>query len=132
MVNVATLLNAYKEANNATRASMAREIDIAERRLRGIMTEGKNPTDLEEFIIREWLKKEGFDYVPPKVDETTEKPAQPKASAKGKSKAEAIGIRGDARVLVQMYREAMGFKTDTDAATHIVKEYITNLLREAK
>ena len=50
---------------------------------------------------------------------------------KRKDKAEAIGIRGDARALVQAYREANGFKTDTDAATYIVKQFFMKKLMEA-
>lgn len=131
MSRLGEMLNAYREANNASRAGMAREIGISERRLRGIMTEGSEPKDTEAFLIRAWLDAEQFDYIPPEAVETVAEPPQPKAPTKKKNKAEAIGIRGDARVLVQMYREAKGFKTDTDAATYIVKSFFMNLLKEA-
>ena len=134
MTNIRELLNAYKEANNTSRAEMAREIGIPERRLRGIMAEGRKASDTEEFLILKWLKDEQFDYIPPEAVETVEtveEPPQPKAPSKKKTKAEAIGIRGDARVLVQTYREAMGFKTDTDAATYVVKSFFANLIKEA-
>lgn len=68
--------------------------------------------------------------VPFKAEPREETPKTEKAGTK-KNKAEAIGIRGDARVLVQTYREAMGFKTDTDAATYIVKSFFINLFKEA-
>lgn len=134
MVSIKEKLNAYKEANGTSRANMAREIGLPERRLRSIMTEGREPDDLEEFIILQWLDAQHFDYIPPKTEEaskTMKKSDAKKVPAKKNTKAEAIGIRGDARVLVQMYREAMGFKTDTDAATYIVKQYFANILKEA-
>ena len=134
MVSIREKLNAYKEVNGTSRASMAREIGLPERRLRSIMTEWRDPTDMEEFIILQWLDAQHFDYIPPKAEETqkTMKDNTPKkAAAKKNTKTEAIGIRGDARALVQMYREAMGFKTDTDAATYIVKQYFAKIFKEA-
>lgn len=128
MSNIVEMLNAYKEANGVTRAEMSRGCGIPERRLRGFMTEGRNPSDAEEFLILKWLESEKFDYVPPKakVEEVPKEPPKKKVP-----KAEAIGIRGDARVLVQAYREAMGFKTDTDAATALVKKGFMSVLKEA-
>lgn len=134
MASIREMLNAYKEANGVSRAEMAREIGLPERRLRSIMTEWRDPSDMEEFIILQWLDAQHFDYIPPKTEEaskTMKEVTKKKVSAKKSTKAEAIGIRGDARVLVQMYREAMGFKTDTDAATYIVKQYFANILKEA-
>ena len=132
MTKIGEMLNAYKEANNVTRAEMAREIGLPERRLRSIMTEGREATNAEEFIILKWLKAEQFDYIPPEEVEIAEEPTRPKVPNKKKPKAEAIGIRGDARVLVQTYREAMGFKTDTDAATDLVKRGFISILKEAE
>lgn len=129
MASIREKLNAYKEANGVSRANMAREIGLPERRLRSIMTEGREPNDMEEFVILQWLDAQHFDYIPPKTEEASK--TMKKVPARKSTKAEAIGIRGDARVLVQMYREAMGFKTDTDAATYIVKQYFANILKEA-
>ena len=137
MSRLGEILNAYREANNEPRAGMARGIGISERRLRGIMTEGREPNDTEAFLIRAWLDAEKFDYIPPEDVDTSdeyvvhgEEPPQPKTPIKKKPKAEAIGIRGDARILVQMYRKANGFETDTDAATYIVKSFFMDRLKE--
>ena len=135
MTKIRELLNAYKEANNATRAEMARGIGIPERKLRGIMTEGRKVSDTEEFLILKWLKDEQFDYIPPEAVETVEtveEPPQPKAPRKKKPiKSEGVSIRGDAKILVKFYKEAKGFKTDADAATELVKRGFMSILKEA-
>lgn len=135
MKNIVEMLNAYQEANKATRASMARSIGIEERGLRGIMTEGRNITPEEEAKIRAWLISEQFDYIPPvKADSKAEPVTKHKVPNKGKKANEsgAIGIRGDAKVLVQFYREAKGFKTDTDAATALVKKGFKAVIAEVE
>lgn len=135
MKNIIETLNAYKEANKVSRANMARSIGINERRLRGLMTEGRNITPEEEAKIGAWLISEQFDCVPPvKADSKTEPVTKRKAPNKGKRANEsgAVGIRGDALVLVQVYREAKGFKTDTDAATALVKKGFKAVIAEVE
>ena len=129
--DVGTLLNAYQEASGRTRAEMAREIGLPERRLRGFMKENRKPENFEEFVIREWLETQNFDYIPPKAvvskDSTSSKPKPAKKTIK---ETDAIGIKGDAKVLVRLYKEWKGYKTDTDAATELIKKGFMSLMKE--
>lgn len=131
--DVTTLLNAYQEANGCTRAEMARGIGLPERRLRGFMRENRKPSDFEEFTIRAWFDQQGFDYIPPKTVIPKDSAASKTKSAKRAIKeTDAIGIKGDAKVLVRTYKEWKGYKTDTDAATELVKKGFMSLLKEAE
>ena len=133
MSNIGELLNAYKEANSVTRAEMSRSIGLPERRLRGFMTEGRKAEPQEEYIVLKWLEAKGFDYVPPKpkAEEPPKKSPKKKVAKTEGEKSEGVSIRGDAKKLVRLYKEAMGFKTDADAATALVKKGFMSVLKEA-
>jgi hypothetical protein len=133
MSNIGEMLNAYQKKTDCTRAEIARRTGVPERRLRAIMAEGREPIQQEEVFLTSWLKSVGFSYVP--QEEATED--VPKASPKKKAaktegeKSEGVSIRGDAKKLVRLYKEAMGFKTDADAATALVKKGFMSVLKEA-
>lgn len=131
MSNVGEMLNAYKEANGVSRVSIADAIGLPQRRVRSIMSEGRTPTEMEEHVIMKWLEKEHFDYVPPEAVSTTTVKTKD-AKRKVLKETDAVGIKGDAKALVRAYKEANGFKTDTDALTHIVNSFFMNLLKEAE
>jgi len=129
MVAIREILNAYKEANEVSRAEMARSIGVPERRLRGIMAEGRTARPEDAKKITEWLKEERFDYVPPFAEEPPKK-ASKKKSKKASDTAEGVSVRGDAKVLVQMYRETAGLKYDADAASVLIKKGFKTVMKE--
>ena len=44
---------------------------------------------------------------------------------------DVIGVRGDAKLLAQIYKEAMGLETDTEAATLLIIKGFKTILKEA-
>ena len=114
----------YIDDQNLTASGFGKKVGIAPRRMQKII-KGDVTMRNDEAMKIALMVRVPFDKSIEDEPQTSPKPT-PK-----KDKAEAIGIRGDARVLVQMYREAKGFKTDTDAATYIVKSFFMNLLKEA-
>ena len=132
MSRIGETLCAYKEANGVSRAEMARSIGLKERRLRTIMNEGGYPSEDERAIIMDWLRAEHFDYIPPEKVVQTTQPKPKDGKRKTLKETDAMGIKGDAKALVRAYKEAKGFKTDTDALTHIVNTFFRDLLKEGK
>ena len=101
-------------------ASFARECGISESQMQYYFRGKRTPKDADVEKICLVLR------VPFELVEH-----DPKRKEKA-SKAEASGIRPEARTIVQVFQKAMGYKYETDALTDIVLEWAVFKFKEAE
>ena len=127
------LIMAYYEANDCTLRDIAKGIKVAPRRARSIVREETIPTEDEAFNIMSWLKGEGFDYIPPKVEKG--EPIAEKEESKPKKKAisdktTSVSIKGTAKQDALDFKRIRGYRHDYESASVLVRIGWETVVRE--
>lgn len=111
----------YKDDHGLSATTFGKQVGIEPRRMQKLIQGTAKLRDDEASRISLLVLRIPYDTEANKTDN----------KKRLKDASDAVGVRGDAKALVQIFREAMGFETDTDATTYIVKDYFRIMLREA-